>query len=810
MSNGEVVPAYATEPTTCGTFYYQKTGVSGSAINGFAPEATISANRSPYFVQSVVGGQLVVAPIDSYATEATRYANRRNSDPGTYYVPASGTAPAITAPGAPFATTIGSTSIVASFFTTDANAGNTFEIEYGLGQTDLTPVSATQVNSALGIYQGTLTGLEVNTPYYLRSSVTDANGNKLVSAVIGPITTADDDVPPSKAPTVPTPILALSTSMSVSFSADGISGSEPITYGILYGTTTTPLTTASATVVPGTSTYTVALTGLTPGTAYYFKSQALGIAGTTTSAVSPAYTTPAVTPSVTPPSSAPTVPVVSGSPTTTSITVNFDVAGITGTPTPVYSIFWGTVANPTTSAPATLVSGTTYQAVVSGLTAGTNYFFSSVASNVGGTKTSAISGPISTASGGQAPANPPDVPVVVGTPTTTSITVAIGVAKVGGLPQPTISALYGTVSVANIPITATLQPDGSYHATATALTPATAYYFVSVASNSFGTLKSNISASITTATPPPATTAPSSAPTVPAISGNINASTITMTFDTAGITGTSPILFSFLWGTTSTPTKFQGASVISGTVYGFTFTGLTAGTQYYFQSVASNEAGAVKSANGTATTASSGVPPQGINPPVITGSTSTQIQVTMDANGITGIPYPTFSIAYGTSISNLNQSFPMTFKAGTIYEAIVPNLTPATTYYLTSVATNTAGVLKWLNPQNANTQASPTPSIIAPLAPYLGTLQAGGITYMFADFTPCLPFPAGTQPTIAVGATSTFQGQYVQLQNFPAKGANIWGYNIPPPYATPPGTKFFANAFLYPAGTQSPVVTLTS
>jgi hypothetical protein len=206
----------------------------------------------------------------------------------------------------------------------------------------------------------------------------------------------------------------------------------------------------------------------------------------------------------TPPSAAPTVPVVSGTPSSTSITVTFDVTGITGNPAPTYSIVWGTTTSPTTLASATLVSGTTYTATVSGLSAATAYYFASRASNASGTLTSATSAAINTAAGGAAPSGPPTPPAVLGDPTQTTIIVVFDTAGITGAPTPTYSVVWGTTTTPTTPAPATLISGTQYSATVGGLTANTTYYFASVASNSSGTQTSTPSAPITTAGAPPA------------------------------------------------------------------------------------------------------------------------------------------------------------------------------------------------------------------------------------------------------------------------------------------------------------------
>lgn len=185
--------------------------------------------------------------------------------------------------------------------------------------------------------------------------------------------------PPSQAPGVPYFVAGKTeTSITINFNAEGVTGNPPPSFYVLYGTTTSPETLFPAFVTTGTV-YGANVTGLTANTTYYFKSVAKNSQGEEISAVSVGVTTDG--PGGTPPSGPPTVPVVSGTPTEDSITVTFDAAGITGNPTPTYSILVGPNTTPTQPVAATLVSGTTYTATVSALNPATTYYFKSVAAN---------------------------------------------------------------------------------------------------------------------------------------------------------------------------------------------------------------------------------------------------------------------------------------------------------------------------------------------------------------------------------------------------------------------------------------------
>lgn len=288
------------------------------------------------------------------------------------------------------------------------------------------------------------------------------------------------------------------------------------------------------------------------------------------------------------PSEAPTTPLFLTN-TSTSISVFFNVGLVTGTPPPTFSILWGPVGGPyTTSVVAGSFSGSIFFATVSGLSPNQSIQCVSVASNSAGSKQSLPSAVLSTSSGSPTPPNlPPSVPFTVqGSPPSTSITILLNDAGVVGDPAPTYSFLYGTTTSPTTSAPAVQVFGSLYVAVITGLTPSTPYYFKSVATNSAGSETSVVSGAITTGTG--SGTAPNQAPTVPAVSGTPTSNSITVTFDVAGITGTPTPSFNLLFGPTSPPFAPLIATLVSGTTYTGTATGLSPSTAYYFQSEAQN------------------------------------------------------------------------------------------------------------------------------------------------------------------------------------------------------------------------------
>ena len=207
---------------------------------------------------------------------------------------------------------------------------------------------------------------------------------------------------------------------------------------------------------------------------------------------------------------APTVPVcLPGDATGTTMKVQFDVNGVQGTEPITYSVQWilASESSPV-GAPISAIQGvgTTYTATrTTSLFPDTGYYLVSIATNQFGSVQSAQSVVYYTSSGTvTAPSGPPTVPAVFGTPTPTTITVRMDVTGITGNPSPFFNILVGTTTNPTTTVSATLVSGTTYSATATGLTPNTAYYFKSVSANGVvPNAVSAVSAPITTAQAPP-------------------------------------------------------------------------------------------------------------------------------------------------------------------------------------------------------------------------------------------------------------------------------------------------------------------
>ena len=294
-------------------------------------------------------------------------------------------------------------------------------------------------------------------------------------------------IPPAFPPSDPFPTTVKATSITVNFSSQGSSGDPPAAYGIYYGVfrpdTFFPSFNAFG------SLYVTTVTGLLPGTKYYFQAIAQNSQGFLLSGITEV-TTASVPPTPLPPSGPPTVPTLFSA-TSSSLTIQFDVAGITGSPYPSFQGRFGGIYFP-----AVQISGTIYQATATGLSPNTSYTCASSAYNESA-RDNSVGVPFSTLPAALTPpSSAPSVPSLI-LASTTSITIQFDVDGISGNPMPTYYADQGATQ-----LTAVLTSGTKYQATATGLQPGTSYSFTSSATNSQGT-KTSGSASFSTSSGPP-------------------------------------------------------------------------------------------------------------------------------------------------------------------------------------------------------------------------------------------------------------------------------------------------------------------
>ena len=370
------VAASVTGLTTATVTWNAPTNINGSAITGYVVTATPSTG-----VTITNTGTATSASVTGL-TNGTSYvfAVRAVNGVGNSAAGSSASTLIATAPAAPATPSVAVTSISSLTPTWTAPAANgspitSYTMQYSTDSTFATGVT-TVSNATSG---SAITGLTTGTAYYFRVKAINAIGESDYS-------TAGSQIP-GAAPAAPTGLtvsVAAATSLATaSWTAPAANGYAITGYTLQYSTDSTFATgvTNQSVVAPTVTATTVALT---KGATYYFRVLAINSIGTSAAATAVNALVPAAP-------ATPAAPTASISGTTATVTWTAPANGgsaITG-----YTV----VATP--SAGVTITNpGVSTSTTASGLTAGTAYTFTVVATNVvGSSATSASSATVITA-----------------------------------------------------------------------------------------------------------------------------------------------------------------------------------------------------------------------------------------------------------------------------------------------------------------------------------------------------------------------------------------------------------------------------
>jgi uncharacterized protein (TIGR02145 family) len=551
------------------------------------------------------------------------------------------------------------------------------------GTTSSPAISGSHTSDAngTGSFTSNLTGLTPNTLYHVRAYATNKVG-----------TAYGNDISFTTSPiVVPTLTTAAVTGITLTTAVSGgnitADGNGAITArGICWATTATPTITNSITTdSTGTGSFTSNLTGLLPATTYYVRAYATNSAGT-------AYGNEV---SFTTILGAPTN--VSATPGNAQATITF-TAPVGGLPITGYTV---------TSSPGGFTgTGSASPIIVTGLTNGTAYTFTVIATNSNGNSSP------STASNSVTPSTGPGAPTI-GTATAGNAQAIVAFTAPASNGGSAITGYTVTSNPGNITGTGSTSP-----ITVTGLTNGTAYTFTVIATNANGNSPASAASNSVT---------PSSVPGAPTIG------TATKGNAQASVTFTAPVSNGGSAITGYTVTSIPGSITGTGTTSPVIVTGLTNGIAYTFTVIATNANG-----NSLASSASNSVTPSTVpGAPTIGTATAgnAQASVAFTPGSTGGSPITGYTVT----------SIPGSFTGTSLVSPItVTGLTNGTAYTFTVVATNAIGTSVASSASN-----SVTPSTV-PGAPTIGTATEGD-----AQVTVTFTVPGSTGGSPITGYTVT-------------------------------------------------------
>ena len=590
-----------------------------------------------------------------------------------------------------------------------------------------TPAAGVAIGSGTAAtpFSDALSGLTPGATYYFCAIAQNSLGT-----VFGLVLTFSTPQAPTTTSNAASPVTATSATLNGAASPNGTSATgwfryattNPMTCDDTFGTRTP--STGGQPLGSGNSpiSYAQVLSGLQPGTTYYFCALASNTVGTSFGAVL-SFTTPPAAPSV---AAAPASAIGS---TTATFNASANPNGAATTAYFRYSTTSPGTCNDTfgTRAPAgtggTALTGTTVQLfdeTVTGLLPGTTYFFCPIAANAVGTTFGGVQSFTTTAA--------PTVTTAAATAITSSS------ATLNGSANPRLDAATGWFRYATTnpgtcddafgtraPATGgtSLGSGGTAVAFTQALTgllPATTYFVCAIAQNGVGTSFGAVQSFTTTSAPTPTTLAATSVTgTTATLNGNTNpnGASTTAWFRYSTINpGTCNDVFG-----TRVPTG--GTALGAGTVgvaHTASLTALTAGTTYYFCAIGSNTNGVGFGSVLTFTTP--GAPTVTTLAPSVISNVGATLEGTASPNG--GAATGWFRYAT-TSPGTCNDTFGTRAPAGSGGAALgsgnvavpfsqaITGLTQGTTYYVCAISSNAVGT-RFGSVVSFVTQSAPTVS----------------------------------------------------------------------------------------------------
>lgn len=564
----------------------------------------------------------------------------------------------------------------------------------------------THNGEGIGYFEGLIDNLEPNKTYYYRAYATNSAGTGYGKEFFFSTSSAFPPILQTYAAGSITDSSALAGGFVES---DG--GAPVLSRGIVWSTQPSPVIAFSTKTSDGDGLgeFSSALTGLLPGTTYYFRAFASNSSGTGYGNEETLTTNP-VLPTLT------TSPVQAIMATTASSGGIVSATG--GAEVTARGIIWDVQSSPTVSLSTKTNDGIgsgPFQSNVSGLTPGTTYYLRAYATNSVGT----AYGAELTFTTATLPPSVTTAPVNI--VSAGSATSGGNVTASGGLPVLARGVVWGTINSPTILLpTKTVDSlgTGPFTSMLTGLSPGVTYYVRAYSTNATGTGYGEERSF-----------------TIPVVVPGVMTQTVSNIGETSATgggsitkTGGAPVISrGIVWDTTSAPTIALSTRILDslpGISFTGTLSGLLPGTLYYVRAFATNSAGTgygeevvfqtnIALPSITTTVASSVTASTAIAGGTILssgGSTITERGVVWSVT-----PGPTVFLTTKTVDGNGTGTF----------TSQLSGLEPGRTYYLRAYATNSKGTaygqeFSFKTPVNLPTLATATPELLT--YPVLGSL----------------------------------------------------------------------------------------
>jgi phosphodiesterase/alkaline phosphatase D-like protein len=575
------------------------------------------------------------------------------------------------------------------------------------------------VNVGNVLTQG-VTGLTPSTTYYYRLRASNAGGTSGISNSIV-VTTV-----------VATPLVPVATPASnigqTSFTAHWDTSAGATSYLLDVASDTNFVS-----IVPGYGNLNVGnvlarnVAGLSGGTKYFYRVRGSNVGGTSGSSNIISVTTVVATPP-------PPVATTGTNVTQVSFTANWNASA--GATTYLFDV--ATDTNFTSILPAynNLNAGNVLTLDITGLTAGTKYFYRVRGRNVGGTSVSSNTISVTTV----VPA--PPAPVAAAGTNATQVSFTANWNASAGATTYLIDVATDTNFVSLVPGYGNLNVGNVLTRNITGLSAQTMYFYRVRGSNAGGTSGSSGTISVTTvvATPP--------APVATAAL-NIGQTSFTATWNASA--GATTYLLDVATDTNFTSMLPAYNNVNAGSVLTQNVTGLAAGTKYFYRVRGSNVGGTSGSSNSISVTTVVATPPA---PVATAASTIGPTSFTANWNPSVGATAYLFDVATDTNFTSILPAY-SNLNAGNVVTQNVTGLAPATRYFYRVRGSNVGGTSGNSNIISLTTLGVPPP------APVL-TGPANGSTGQPAALTLTWnPSPGASSYAVHVSTTPSFSPEFI-------------------------------------------------